>query len=389
MYRYANSALFVSSGEALSDQTFSGSVIQLSRVQTSEIGVELPTEKFKYLNSRGESAQIAPNLLTLNYTYLPTNGKNERDLGFFTNITGNAFKKLNEAKNYYFTSLENALDYNFYIGNDPAVYNTVGIGNALLDSWSINGAIGSLVTATAAVRGLKGIFYSGVPVNQQNPAVTISNGNLSTGLFSLPVGNDFYTELSPNSSDDVKALTAGDIIMEFPSGSVLGMYISGLNACILQDFNLAVSFPRDENYKLGTLFPDRPIRFPIELRLSAGAIIQKYKAEQLASMNCLGRGHEVNITILQTCSTEEVLKFSLKGLQLEAQQISTSVESNFSRVQFEWSADIYSFGTGGANFSMYASQGTQIYLLDYLNDLTGSFMDQEQIWRLDVRENQF
>jgi hypothetical protein len=389
MYRFASSNLFVSSGDSYSNQSVSGGIVQLSRIQSIDIGLDLPSEDIQFLDANIQSVQVERPFVTLNYTYFPTNGKNERVIGFFTNITGNAIKKLNQEKNYYISYLENSLDYNLYSGNQPEIYKTIGLGNMLLDSWSLSASVGGFVTANSSLRGINLVSYTGLPVNLEAPTLNITDGLSNGVLFSLPRGESLYESLPLNPADGISALTAGDITLSFSTGSAFATFISGDKKCILQDFSFNLSLQRNQSQSLGSIFPDRPIQFPVEMSIQANAVLQEYSARQLLDLNCEDFFSDVEITMKQKCSDNVVFKLNAHKLRLKSQNMSQFLGGiGLVNVNFEWGASISSFGTGGAHFGLFSSQGNLFYELESLTNL-GQFFQQEQIWKKKIFENEF
>jgi hypothetical protein len=389
MYRFSSAGLLISSGDSYSDQLVSGGIEQLSRIQSIELGLELPRQDIEFLDSNIQSVLIERPVVSLNYTYYPTNGENERLIGFFTNITGNAIKKLNQEKNYYISYLENSFDYNSYRELQPSVYKTLGLGNMLVDSWSISASVGDLVVANASLRGFNLVSYTGLPSGLESPTIKKTDGLEYGNLFSLPNGQPQYDILPLNPADGISALSAGDIIMRFPTGSAFATLMSGDKSCILQDFNFNVFIQRDQSQNLGEVFPARPIKFPLQISLETNAILQEYQAQKLIELNCNDVSHDVEIIMKQNCAYNSLLKLNLRKLRLKSQNMSQSLGGlGMVNVSFQWDGSVGSFGTGGAGFGLFASQGNQFYVLESFTDLSGIFA-QEQIWKKEISQNQF
>jgi hypothetical protein len=394
MFRFNSTALFCSSGTINDDQFSSGTIHQLSRTQTVNIELNLNQENIDYLNQNTEVFKVDKPTVNIGYSYYVTNGNNERHIGLVTDGYNSIFYKIDEEKNYYLvnTPHDDSSDLNF----DTGLVNRqcFAIGNVLLNSYAVSASVGGFVIATIAAEGQNLIYYTGVS-GLQVPAINSSNGEQLTGLFNVPLASDQVSKFSLNQANDVIALSYKDLLLEFPNDSIFFTYLSGSNACYLQNFNLSFSVNRDTVGNLGNSYPTRQTLYPIDVELTAEAYIDKYKADKLNDLTCYNSGHNMNILVKQPCSNYLAVEYYLRGMQLESMSIDNSV-GQYATVNFRWRTRVGgNLINSGNNFYMVANGGTEQYLPVEEQTVSGvdSFGNllfvQEIIWERVLTENNF
>lgn len=392
MIKFFQSSLFASSGSCLSDQFVSGGVMQLSRIQSAAFDITYGRENIEYLDSTAEQVLFDPALAQLQFSYLVSNGYNERLLGFFTNPTGNAFKKLNEYKNFYLVFDDQGVDLNgkSYSGTTR----TIAFGNTFLNNWSLEASIDSFVTANATFSAYNVLSLTGNPSGQNIPAINARDGTLVSGQFTLPISESLFSDIYGNPADSISALSKGDIVLNFSSGSVFANNLSGANSCIIQNFNCSAGINWEPINNLGYKYPETRIKFPIEIDLSVEALVDSFKVDQLNKSTCLDSGHNFDIFIKKPCSDFVAYQLRFKNLKLESQSSSLDI-GGYTTVSFNWKGYLYNFGTGQTNMSIYASQGSTFYELDSMVNVTGYdlngdiFITQQSIYNRKIAENEF
>lgn len=394
MFRFNSTALFCSSGTINDNQFNSGTINQLSRIQNANIELNLNQENLDYLNQNTEIFKVEKPTVNLSYSYYVTNGNNERNLGLVTDGYNSIFYKIDQEKNYYLvnTPENDGSDINFDMGLIER--QCFAVGNVLLNGYSVSAAVGGFVTATVNAEGQNLIYYTEVS-GLQVPAINPINGDQLTGLFNIPLATDQVSEFSLNQANDVIALSYKDLLMEFPNDSVFFTYLSGSNACYLQNFNLSFSVNRQQIATLGTAYPTRQTIYPIDVELTAEAYIEKYRADALNGLDCYNTGHNINILIKQPCSDYLAVEYYLRGMQLESMSIDNSV-GQYATVNFRWRTRVGgNLINSGANFYMVANGGTEQYLPVETQVISGvdSFGNllfvQEIIWERVLTENNF
>jgi hypothetical protein len=391
MLRFSQHALFCSSGLYSSNQIVSGGVDQLSRVQSTNLSLSWPRIDETYLNESVERARNGRPNVNLTYEYLATAGYNEQIIGLVTDGVNSAFWNLNQEKNYFVLAKDAFTDANLDSGSSQKV---IGIGQALLNGYSIAASAGDLVKTTCTLEALNLLMFTGN--SGQNPAVVYQNGQSFSGGVVIPPAQNLVYSQSSNPANDIVALGAKDLIMEFPSGSVFGTLISGTNACQLQSFTLAFSISRNQAKPLGFAYPnERRVNFPIIVELSADAFLEQYQIDALNTQSCFDSGHNINILVKQPCSDLLALEFYLKGLKLDSQQINTSTQSNFSTVSFTWKGLIGNLNDSGNNVYIKANNGAEYYELESVTPISGLdvngdfFFSEQSFYRRKLAENNF
>lgn len=394
VYRYNIENLFVSSGKPGSDQLSSGTIFQISRLQSTNLNIDYNRENLEYLDETVNQIQIDRPIINLSFDYISTNGNNERNIGLVTNGFSSVFYKLNETKNFYLVKgqANSAEDLNFDTGSLQR--QCFAIGNAYINNYSVSASVNDFVKCTFGIEGQNLIFYSGIS-GVEDPGVNIQNGSQLTGLINIPLGTDQFPEFSLNSANDVSALSYKDIIMEFPQDSVFALFMSGANACHLQSFNLSFNIPRTDIKSLGDQYPYKPMDFPIEFELSAEAFVERYREESLRQIECIDTGHNINIYIKQPCSDFLAVEYYLKGMKLVSQEINSSIGQNAS-VSWRWKGVVPgNLRQSGSNFFMVANGGTEAYEVDSYHDIDGvdqfgnPLFLQEIVWKRILNENFF
>ena len=165
---YQSEALYVSKNI---NSTGSGEHFQLTRVQSANYNFDITRQD---VNQFGQLARIDALVLqsptvSLDFSYYPTDGSNEKALGFFVTNSGGS-----EVRNFASGQMGASSGQNFYIvtadeGSDlntlPSVAgavpnrslvskNAIAIGNAFLSNYTLNAAVGQLPTVSITVEGL-------------------------------------------------------------------------------------------------------------------------------------------------------------------------------------------------------------------------------------------
>lgn len=394
MYRFNTASLFCSSGTSSSDQTSSGTVRQLSRIQSANIEINLAHEAIDYLDEQTELERVERPVVDLSFEYLATNGNNERNMGLVTDGYNSAFYRLSEDKNYYLVvgPANSAYDLNFDTGNLSR--QCFGVGNVVLNSYAVSASVGGFVRANVSAQGYNLTYYTGVS-GENNPGLNIVDGSQLSGIFVVPLSSEQSPEYSLNSANDITALSYQDLIMEFPENSALFVYLSGAKSSHLQSFNLSFSVNRGSIKSLGDKFPRRPVDYPLDVELTAEAFIEEYQAANLNQLNCYDTGYDINIIVKQPCSNYLALEYYLRGLKLESFTANHSVGQN-ATVNFRWRGRVPgNLQQSGSNLFIVANGGTESYIVDSFRDISGNdqlgnqLFFQEIIWKRILNENFF
>jgi hypothetical protein len=354
MYNFYNSAVFISSGDCFSDQSSIGSLIQLGRVQSSSFSIDFGRESIEYSDSSVEDQKFNTPTVSFTSDYLVTNGKNESAIGLSVNSLTGALLNVGQLKNIYVISADEG-DANSNL-QDKKI-NVYGIGNCLITSYSVNGSVGSLLTANFGAEGLNVISYTGTPLNLIAPTLN-DNGALYENSFSIFSGSSLFDKLG-DLPDQIAALGKGDINMEIPINFGFSTNMSGAASCAIQDFSLSVNLQNEPVYQIGKPVPKREINMPILMELNCSAILEKIQADSIIK-ECEDSAKDIKITVNQPCSDFVAIQFLTKGMKLQSQEI---VESIFDRVKvsFSWRGYISSIKSLNSNFII---KGADSFLSD-------------------------
>jgi hypothetical protein len=347
---YQSEALYVSKNI---NSTASGEHAQLRRVQSANYNFSIERQD---VNQFGQLARIDSLVLksptvSLDFTYYPTDGYNEKALGFYVqNLAKGDTTEANFAsgqmagssgQNFYIITAEEGSDLNTLTG-DYALSGkaAIAIGNGYLSNYTFNASVGNLPTASVTIEGL----------NVKSSSVlgkTGANGGAVTGNFVLsptidPVaGSELsYTGRIPSpveatGSNYVSALRPGDITLSF--GDYTGVNASGAPIAILEGANginvqtasITLPLSRTPIERLGSRFAfARVVDFPIVATLNISAVLNEVQTKSLAQMLDDNSKREITLTIGKPGSTDKALIFKFKGSQLQSESFSSSIGAN-------------------------------------------------------------
>jgi len=335
------------------NQTGLGDIRQISRVQSFD---EDFTRNFTDVNQFGNLAAIdrieveAPDV-TASFEYFLTNGINERFIGLTVAASGETpvscisglLNNTTAEKNYYLSIVEDGFDANGYAGSTTGV---IGVGNGFLTSYSVNGAVGEIPTASVEIQGLNVRVYNQAALTSSTingvacgivPAVDSTSGtNLNVG-FRLPMGASNYTGyvkdgvtyLAGAGVAQATALRPGDITLNLPANSTLGFTETDLK---LQDFTLSVDLGRTPLQRLGNRYAfSREIDFPVTAKLDVNANIGDITTGNLVDVICSSAKQDFTITLGNPgcgSSASTAMIYQFKGAKLVTQSLSSSIGDN-------------------------------------------------------------
>jgi hypothetical protein len=343
---YQSEALYVSKNI---NSTSSGDHAQLRRVQSANYNFSIERQD---VNQFGQLARIDALVLksptvSLDFTYYPTDGYNEKALGFY--VQNNAKGDATEAnfasgqmagssgQNFYIITSEEGSDLNTLTG-DYALSGkaAIAIGNGYLSNYTFNASVGNLPTASVTIEGL----------NVKSSQVLGQTGTI-TGNFVLsptidPVaGSELsFTGRIPSpveatGSNYVSALRPGDITLSF--GDYTGVNATGAPIAVLEGANginvqtasITLPLSRTPIERLGSRFAfARVVDFPIVATLNVSAVLNEVQTKSLAQMLDDNSKREISLTIGKPGSTAKALIFKFKGSQLQSESFSSSIGAN-------------------------------------------------------------
>lgn len=326
---YQSEALFVSKDVA---STGSGDHKQLERIQSANYSFNIARQD---VNQYGQLAKLGsiilePPTVSMDVSYLLTDGFNERALGFYVRTgsqsEGNfasGHMVTSSGRNIFIETVAEGLD---NVSSPQTSGNIIGIGNAFLTNYSVDLAVGSLPIVNASFEA-----------SNINGAIPISG----TGLFSSPAVNPVdgtslnlscVLPLATTGSSAEMALRPGDITLSLTGFDVFT--ISDLNPTAdsihIQSASLSLPLSRTPIQRLGSKFAyARAVDFPITATLSVSAIVNETTANSLSKMLTGDAGKDISLTIKSpTTANKDAIIYTLKNCYLDSESFSSSIGSN-------------------------------------------------------------
>lgn len=347
---YQSEALYVSKHI---NSTEIGDHVQLRRVQDANYGFNIVKED---VNEAGQLSRIDALALTnptvsLDFSYYPTDGYNEKALGFYVqnNALGNS-KEINflsghmgnsSGQNFYIITAEEGIDLNTLQGNSVlSGRSTIAIGNGFLSSYIFGASVGDFPIASVEIEGLN--IKSSMILGEIGSGITACVGNF---VLSPTVNPTVGCELCiisriPNPSEVagsnyISALRPGDITMSFSQYTgkdVLNSPISileGVDGINIQNALITIPLDRTPIERLGSRFAfTQAIDFPIIATLDVSAILNETQAKSLAEMLDDNSKKEILLKIKKAGSDQDALIFKFKGSELQSESFSSSIGNN-------------------------------------------------------------
>lgn len=316
---YAAEALFVGPSPATGAQP-SGSIAQLHRVQS--VGYDF-TNKLQTVEELGvygfiDKIPIELPTVVLNTQYLCTNVANEQNIGLYVSgdksALTNILNKTQNEKNYWLRIVPDGISAAGYTGTDGGA---VGIGNGVLASYSAEGRVGSLPTASITIDGLD-INWTQTTTNIDNPSLNVINGTPLTGsAITIPVA-------STGLVGQIAALRPNDIQVSIGGAGY------GLNNFCAQSFSVSADLSLEPIICLGSKYPtSREIKFPIECKATVEVLVRDMGTGRLANLQCFIPRYNLSMALnLPTCNGtvgNTQVYYGLTGAILESQKFSSTI----------------------------------------------------------------
>lgn len=388
---YQSEALYVSKNI---DSTGSGEHYQLTRVQSANYNFDITRQD---VNQFGQLARIDALVLqsptvSLDFSYYPTDGSNEKALGFFVQgvtqhiftgtgagglaagatgvFTGTSLQNsvapnqtygfsgkrssseanfasgqmgASSGQNFYIVTSEEGSDINTLTAN--AGYklsgkSVISIGNGFLSNYTFNAAVGQLPTASVTIEGLNMRSSTIVPVTGQ-PVTSTYTGNLALSPSINPESGTIKNltgwlldPIEATGGAYISALRPGDITLGFTSYE--GQTSSPISKLVgdgginVQNASLTLPLSRTPIERLGSKFAfARVVDFPIVATLNVSAIVSDSTAKNLTAMLDDNTKRTITLSINKPDgSGTKALEFSFKGSQLKSESFSSSIGAN-------------------------------------------------------------
>jgi len=328
----------------------SGMFHQIHRVQSANYNFAInrtDVNQFGQL-ARIDSAVIEAPTVGLDFSYLITDGTNEDKLGISvdpanTESTANcgAISGLlanSSGRNYHILTVKEGTDANesdstataSLAGSQTAATSTViSIGNGFITNYSVNGAVGSLPTASVSVEGLN-ITAATAAAGLATPALDPDAGTEGTATFTLP---------TPRTGEVGKILRPGDMTVKFLGSdpSLITQLTDGsTNGAHIQNFSMDLPLGRSVIQRLGNAFGfAREVDFPVTVSMSISAVVADLKAGILFDELYDTDKHDIAVLMNKPTaggssvgSNNGQIAYILRNATLESESFSSSIGDN-------------------------------------------------------------
>jgi hypothetical protein len=348
---YQSEALYVSKNI---DSTTSGDHRQLSRVQSANYNFNIARQD---VNQFGQLARIDALVLqsptvALDFSYYPTDGANEKLLGFYVQNGSNGSGNFSSGQmgsssgqNFFIvTAATEGSDLNYdtgIVGNVGGLSGKgiIALGNGFLTNYSIEASVGSLTTASVTIEALNmmSTTYSGTGAvaGMQTPAIDPTSGTAKSAMVALPSP----TTGTSSDSSIPNALRPGDISLDFgtytgtasaSANPMSNVNMTSSNSINVQSVSLSLPLSRTPIERLGSRFAfARVVDFPILATLDVKANVNETTARNLASMLDDSTERDITLTIKNHRETSKnAMIFTFKGSRLTSESYSSSIGAN-------------------------------------------------------------
>jgi hypothetical protein len=382
---YQSEALYVSKNI---NSTGSGEHYQLTRVQSANYNFDITRQD---VNQFGQLARIDALVLqsptvSLDFSYYPTDGSNEKALGFYvqsslpvytltgiggalariftganpptsasTGISGTVGNYTSPIGNFASGQMGASSGQNFYIvtsdeGTDINTISTnanyklsgksaIAIGNGFLSNYTFNAAVGQLPTASVTIEGLN-MRSSIVDGHQVVDNVTGTGNFVLSPVINPELGTTkgltgaLLDPIEATGAGLISALRPGDIVLGFSeyegqTSSPISK-LSGDGGINVQNASLTIPLSRTPIERLGSRFAfARVVDFPIVATLNVSAVVSDSTARNLADMLDDNTKRTITLTMKKPDGTNQpAMVFSFRGSQLKSESFSSSIGAN-------------------------------------------------------------
>ena len=339
---YQSQAVFVGPSPAESGHFSLGNsgenlVKQLYRVQSLGHNFSINRQDVNQFGELGriDSIVLQSPTVAANFSYLLSSFANEYSLGFTIDpnvscISG-ILNRSEDEKNYFIEVVDEGMD---ALGQNPSTgnFNTIGIGNGFLNSYSCAAAVGSLPTVSIGLEALQVKFDVGTSGNYI-PAIDPATGSPNeTFIYGLPV-----VQSSPGTGNlAISVLRPGDITLSFKvAGTNTDFNEGGINIvdAKIQSYNLSFDLSRTPLQKLGSRFAfAREINFPVEVRLDVEAQVGDLTTGSLSSILCDDTAYDITVDLKKPVDCEPnapiIAKYILRNAKLSSENFSSDIGRN-------------------------------------------------------------
>jgi hypothetical protein len=382
---YQSQSVYCSQSAYNEDQTTSGDVLDLSRVQSCNYSFNVARQDVNQFGELASIDRIITESPTVSFdtSYYLANFYNEHRLGFFVTPSGNNSGPFKSAIANIIDSTSSANQKNYYIlttkeGKDSVGDYTsgdyesiIGIGNGFMTSYSSEGAVGGLPTVSIGVEGQNMNFvnipylapgdgpgddtgfrtgeanssFNGlVGISGESPAINPTNGEKLNQSVLVPIaqqdpaleGGAVISALRPGDITFTLSKKVGDTVSDAANpGAALPADYAGVDIadCHIQSYTLGFDLSRTPIQKLGSKFAfARVVDFPVSVNLSVDAVLADLTTGSLADIIDCDDEYDARVSIKEpVCGgavASVVCNYIIKGLKVDSESFSSSIGDN-------------------------------------------------------------
>jgi len=298
-------------------------ISQLQRVQSFSNDESLSLTDIKQLGQLNEIDRISLEPPTVNFSteWIVADVSNEKKIGFYISGDQPAIKFISDGTrndhNFFVPVAPEGVDILNWTGNCQVFQFTI----AYLSSYSVNGAVGGPVTASANFE----CFNYGTSTGSKNvpvKAIDPTGGQMiSNVLFTIPNGVSGL-------SNTISAIQPRGITVDIGNAG-LGLAQNGLR---IQSFTFSVELPRTNLTAFGSFYPySKQVQYPAPATASVTAYIGDLVESNLQDLLCTNPDYDITINLNDpTCSGfgATAVKYMLKKAKFESQSLSDMAVDN-------------------------------------------------------------
>ena len=312
----------------------------LKRIQSASVDFAFSRQRYKQIGSAdfvGDINLTNPEI-TLGLNYLYSNGTNELMLGL--NVDGAAgvlsgIRRPNQSNNFYLlvsTGLNNQPLTELSNTDFKDNYNVYSFGNCFLNTYSVKGGVGNLVSVDAEIQAdnMQLVEYTtGYDIPALNPSTNLPD---KTHAYKIETG--FFKNTTNQDGLIPSAFAPSGVKLTLPSNNnVPGLELTGVNqrSAFINSFDLSFSIERIALYGFGSIYPyGRRALLPVLGQLQFSALASEFASGDLNQLVRLDENKEVSqdftIDLLHSGSTG--LQINIDNAKFDAQSFSPSIGNN-------------------------------------------------------------
>jgi len=330
-------------------------VEQLTRVQSASYSFTVNrTDVNEYGKlARIDAVVIEPPTVSLDFTYLVTDGRNELLLDFPIDGTVSAASghmQSRPGQNFFMMTTSEGSDAQGLTLANHKLADAIGVGNGYLSDYSVEAAVGSLPTASVTIEGFNMLGTTGT-IDGPTPGVDLENGTAVADIkFALPLATgDNDGDAGENfQTSDISALRPGDISLSYTRDGGPGDWnyrslVNDATSLNIQNFSLSLPLSRSPIERLGSKFAfARVVDTPITATLSVSALAQDLIStgnNNLVDLLDDTAERDIRITMNKPGTSTAAMHFDLRGARLDSENVSSDIGSNKS-VDLTYTAQI-------------------------------------------------